>query len=94
VLGYETNAHIIDTVGLITPKSTAYYPLPEQKYAINYAIPSDLILDAEPDYIVVLEVYIRETLLQDHRLTEQYHLLSNLDTDIYGSKGMLVFEKK
>lgn len=94
VLGYETNAHIIDTVGLITPKSTAYYPLPEQKYVINYAIPSDLILDAEPDYIVVLEVYIRETLLQDHRFTEQYYLLSNLDTDIYGSKGMLVFEKR
>jgi hypothetical protein len=94
VLGYETNARIVDTVGLITPESSEYYPIPEEKYIINYAIPSDLILDAEPDYIVVLEVYIRETLLRDQRFGDQYRLFEKLDTDIYGSDGMLIFARK
>ena len=93
VLGYFTPARILDTVGLNSPVSTGYYPLPAEAYEINYAIPAALILDQRPDFIVILEVYGRRTLLQDATFLRQYRLLETLPTDIYGSQGMLIFER-
>lgn len=91
VLGYYTGAHILDTVGLNSPQTLKYYPLPPEAYAINYAISIDLILDEQPDWLVMLEVYGRNTLLQDARFLEAYTLVDQLPTDIYGSEGMLIY---
>ena len=93
VLGFFTPARILDTVGLNSPESLNYYPLDKRYYVINYAIPSGLILDQKPDYVVILEVYARLTLLQDPRFSQQYTLLRTLPTDIYGSRGMLIFAR-
>ncbi len=92
-LGYFTQARILDTVGLISPQSLAYYPQPRAAYVINYAIPAALVLDQQPDYLVILEVYGRNTLLQDRAFRAAYTLTRTLDTDIYGSQGMLVFRR-
>ncbi|MDR3573446.1 MAG: hypothetical protein P4L50_06285 [Anaerolineaceae bacterium] len=92
-LGYFTPARILDTVGLNSAQSLHYYPLDASDYVINYAIPSRLILDQKPDYVVVLEVYIRKTLLQDAQFKQDYHLLQTLPTDIYGSNGLLIFKR-
>jgi hypothetical protein len=94
VLGYFTQAQILDTVGLNSPQSTRYYPLAASSYAINYAIPAELILDQQPDYIVILEVYGRNALLPDPRFQAAYVLREKIPTDIYGSDGMLIFERK
>jgi hypothetical protein len=91
VLGFYTPGRILDTVGLNSPVSTRYYPLPPEQYAINYAIPAQLILDQQPDFVVLLEVYGRSTLLKDSRFLQEYHLLEKIDTDMYGSDGMLIF---
>ena len=56
VLGYFTHAKILDTVGLISPQSTQYYPTDPDYYVINYAIPPALILDYQTEFIVILEV--------------------------------------
>ena len=93
VLGYYTPTRILDTVGLNSPQSTKYYPLDESFYAINYAIPPDLIFDEQPDYIIILEVYGREGLFKDARFEGQYRLIGKIPTDIYGSAGMLIFKK-
>ena len=93
VLGYETGLTILDTVGLNSPVTTNYYPLDPQYYAINYAIPPDLIIDLKPDIIVILEIYGRLSLLKDSRFKVQYHLRYKIPTDIYGSDGMLIFER-
>ena len=93
VLGFYTPARILDTVGLNSPESLNYYPLDKQYYVINYAIPAGLILDQKPDYVVILEVYARLTLLQDPHFSQQYTLLRTLPTDIYGSRGMLIFAR-
>ena len=93
VLGFYTPARILDTVGLNSPESLNYYPLDKQYYVINYAIPAELILDQKPDYVVILEVYARLTLLQDAQFSQQYTLLRTLPTDIYGSRGMLIFAR-
>jgi hypothetical protein len=92
-LGYYTGARILDTIGLISPKSLVYYPIPESAYVINYAIPKELILDATPDYFVTLEVYIRNTLLDDETFTAEYLLDTRFQTDIYTSEGMLVYKR-
>lgn len=93
VLGYRTNARILDTVGLNSPQTLAYYPLPPEVYVINYAIPTQLILDELPEYVIILEVYGRNTLLVSKEFLSSYHLIYQIDTDIYGSKGLLIFEK-
>ena len=93
VLGFHTPTRILDTVGLNSPQSTKYYPLDESFYAINYAIPPDLIFDQQPDYIIILEVYGREGLLKDPRFESSYSLNEKIPTDIYGSDGMLIFER-
>jgi hypothetical protein len=93
-MGYFTQAPILDTLGLISPEAVAYYPLPENAHVINYAIPSELIQDLKPDYLVILEVYGRNTLLKDPLFLEQYELLQKVSTDIYGSEGMLIFRRR
>jgi hypothetical protein len=77
----------------VTPVSSAYYPLPESQYVINYAIPTALIMDTRPDWLVLLEVYGRNTLLQEATFLQSYRLEQEIPTDIYGSRGMLVFSR-
>lgn len=92
-LGYVTQARILDTVGLISPEATRFYPLPEDRYVINYAIPAELILEQRPDWVVLLEVYGRRTLLEDNAFLSAYRLEETVPTEIYGSRGMLIFHR-
>jgi hypothetical protein len=92
-LGYFSGARILDTIGLISPESVPYYPLPREQLVINYAISADLIADRQPDYVVILEVYGRRTLLADPRFLADYTLQQKIAADIYGSDGMLIFKK-
>jgi hypothetical protein len=93
VLGYVTDIPIRDTVGLVTPESGRYYPANPDIYVTNYAIPADLVLALDPDYVVILEVYGRRGLVPDPEFQDRYRLLRKLETDIYGSDGMLIFER-
>jgi hypothetical protein len=90
-LGYYTGAEILDTVGLNSPVATGFYPLPDAMYVTNYAIPPDLILQEQPDLLVMLEVYGRNGLLQDERFLSQYRKCMEYQTDIYGSRSLMVF---
>jgi hypothetical protein len=93
VLGFKTNDRILDTVGLNSGQSLKYYPTNPDYYVTNYAIPPDLILDNQPDFIVILEVYGRKGFLKDPRFRNDYRQIAKLPTDIYGSDGMLIFER-
>ncbi len=93
-LGYYSNARILDTVGLISPEASRYYPLPPDLYAINYAVAPDLIADYAPDYVVILEAYGRNGLLKDRRFTSTYTVAWKINTDIYGSDGLLVMRRR
>ncbi len=94
-LGYFSNAHILDLVGLNSPQTLNYYPLAEEAYTeFIYAVPTQLVLDEQPDFIVILEIYGRETLLQSAVFQKIYLLKRELTTNIYGSEGMLIFERK
>ncbi len=90
-LGYVTDLPILDTVGLVTPESRRYYPADPGTYVTNYAIPADLVLTLDPAFIVILEVYGRRGLLPDEAFQDQYRLLRKIETDIYGSDGLLIY---
>ncbi|MEX0788599.1 MAG: hypothetical protein WD906_05050 [Anaerolineales bacterium] len=92
-LGYYSDARILDTIGLISPASIPYYPLPPDLYVINYAIPPDLIRDLQPDYLVLLEVYGRNGLLVQDWFAQEYHLLRIVPTDLYESDGLLIYQR-
>jgi hypothetical protein len=93
VLGYRTGARILDTVGLNSPVSLQYYPLPPEDYVINYAVPARLVLEQRPLYAVFLEAYIRNTLLKDPEFLQHYTLVHKWPTDLYGSNGLLLFRR-
>ena len=93
ILGFYTSARILDTVGLNSPVSMRYYPLPASQYVSNYAISTDLLIDEKPDWVVAMEIYGRNTFLVDPRFLQQYRLRYTLPTDIYGSHGLLVFQR-
>jgi hypothetical protein len=91
VLGYETHAVLLDTVGLNSNQSLQYYPIDPADYVINYAIPTQLVLQEQPDAVIILEVYARNTFLQNEDFQQQYTLLETIPTDMYGSEGMLIY---
>jgi arabinofuranosyltransferase len=93
-VGWFTGAPILDTVGLISPEAVPYYPLDPALLVINYAMSSDLIRHQQPDYLVTLEVYVRHSLLPEPWFQREYALVEKLETDVYGSDGMLVFERR
>lgn len=93
-VGWVTGAPILDTLGLISPEALPYYPLDPSLLVINYAIPADLIRDQQPDYLIILEVYGRRTLLPAPWFSQEYLLVDRLDTDIYGSDGMLILARR
>lgn len=93
VLGFFARARILDLVGLNSPVATTYFPLDPQLYVISYAVPPDLVIDQLPDYVVILEVYGRLGLLKDERFLQAYYLRQKIPTDIYGSDGLLIFER-
>jgi hypothetical protein len=78
----------------MSPEASAYYPLDPALYAMVYAVPPQLILDRQPDYVVLLEIYGRAGLFKDARFLAQYDLAQKIPTDIYGSEGMLIWKRR
>ncbi len=94
-LGYYSNARILDTVGLMSPEASAYYPLDPALYALDvYAVPPKLIRDYKPDYVVLLEIYGRNGLFIDPEFLSDYELSQKIPTDIYGSDGLLIWTRR
>lgn len=91
-LGFYSQARILDTVGLMSPEASAYYPLDPALYVINYAVAPQLILDYQPEYVAVLEVYGRNGLFVNENFLSAYTLIRKIETDIYGSDGLLVWQ--
>lgn len=92
-LGFASGARMLDLVGLVSPQVVGYYPLDPSRYVINYAVSDRAVADLKPDVLVLLEVYGRETVLRDPGFHHSYRLIDSLPTEIYGSRGMLVFER-
>ncbi len=95
VIGYFSRATILDTVGLVTPAVSKYYPIPKELIAEgqNYAIPPQLILDDQPQYLVAMESMVRLGLEQNATFKSEYKLVRDIPTDFYG-KGMYLYQRQ
>jgi len=91
VLGYLLDARILDLVGLNSPESVAYYPLPASMYATIYAVPPDLVLDALPEIVVLQEGHARNGLLKDRRFIDRYDLCGTYPAEVYGGNPSLIY---
>ncbi|MDX2137837.1 MAG: glycosyltransferase family 39 protein [Chloroflexota bacterium] len=91
-IGYFTRAIIIDTVGLVTPELSRYYPFDATLVVEgqNYVIPPQLIYDTAPQYLVTMEAFVRLGLASQPEFETQYRLLEMLPFEFYG-EGMLLF---
>ncbi len=94
-VGYYSRATILDTVGLVTPELSAYYPvdpslIPEDG---NYAIPPALILDYQPAFLVVMADFVRNGLACSTEFRAQYSELWSIPTDYYGGR-MIVYQRR
>lgn len=94
-VGYYSRARILDTVGLVTPELSSYYPIADEYIpkSGNYGVPPDMILDYQPAYFVIMRGYIRGG-LEDHAgFHEQYAEIIRIPTDYYGN-AMLVYQRR
>jgi arabinofuranosyltransferase len=92
-LGYHCGCRILDTVGLVSPEVAHYYPMPAHMYAVNYAVPPDLIRDKAPAYVVSLDVFIGRSLLTADWFLRDYELIGQARTSAFGSRGLLIFRR-
>lgn len=92
--GYYSSAYILDTVGLVSPQAISYNPAPRSPSTLPYAIPTELILDRRPEFVVSLEIFARDTLLRSSEFSEEYALVRRIDTSALGSNGLLVFRRR
>lgn len=92
-LGYYSNARILDTVGLVSPIALSYYPIPESIYSTNHAIPPELIREAQPDYIVTLELFVSGGLLRQDWFRRTYVEIQAQPSEAFGGTKLLVFQR-
>jgi hypothetical protein len=90
-VGYFSRATIVDTVGLVTPELTRFYPVDPALIAPgqNYAIPPALIVDTQPDYLVTMEGFIRLGLANDPAFQRDYELIQSYPFPFYGTSMQL-----
>jgi hypothetical protein len=94
MLGYYANARIFDSVGLISPGALKYYPVPPNELASNNAIPTRMVNELNPEYVISLELFVRNSLNLSQQFKENYTLLQKIPTNTYGSDGLLIYIRK
>jgi hypothetical protein len=94
-VGYYSRARILDTIGLVTPAMSRYYPFDKRLLAegANYAVPPALILDNQPDYIVLMEQFARNGLAKDPAFNDLYDVVWTIATDYYG-ESMILYQRR
>jgi hypothetical protein len=93
-LGYFCRCRILDTVGLVSPESVRYYPLPAEMHLVSSAVPPDLIRDARPAWLVTLDVFIGRSLLPLDWFAREYEPVVAAPTRAFGSRALVVYRRR
>ncbi len=94
-VGYFSRATIIDTVGLVTPEITAYYPV-DPRFVMegqNYATPPQIIFDYQPDFYVTMDAAILLGIAQQTWFQEDYELILEYPATYYGT-AMQLYQRR
>jgi hypothetical protein len=93
-LGYYSRSQVVDTVGLVSPASVAYYPVPMDQVLGDNAVPRALIRDVRPDYVVSLDTFVAGSLMTDPWFESSYQLIDERPTPTLPNyKALLVFRR-
>ena len=92
-VGYYSRARILDTVGLVTPEVSNYYPLDRDLVieGSNYAVPPAIVFDYLPSYIVFMEMFVRNGLAQSPRFEELYDAVRVIPGFL--RRGMILYQR-
>ncbi len=92
-LGYASQARILDTVGLVSPGVSGYYPLPREQLVADNAVPPQLIQDRQPRYVVALDQFVRRSLLPSPWFRRHYDLVRREPARVWMSDAVLLFRR-
>jgi hypothetical protein len=89
--GYASRASVLDTIGLVSPVASRYYPLPPA--FDNGAIPPALIRDEKPDYIVSLDAFVPPSMAESAWFKRDYHVIRTVLDPVpaFGAHYLLVY---
>lgn len=96
-LGFSSHVKILDTVGLISTGESSYYPIPQGMYVDGnrYAIPPKLILDQKPEFVVSLDIFMKNSLLKSSEFLNLYQSVYQQDVLAFGGlQKLYVFQLK
>ena len=94
--GYYTNSKIISSIGHNDPEMLQFLPVPKNEVAggSTNAISFAMVDHFKPDYVLSLEVFIRNSLLKSEQFLDEYEILEKRKSNIFGSNGIYFFKKK
>jgi hypothetical protein len=93
-LGYYCRCRILDTVGLVSPRALAYYPVAPELHVVNQAVPPGVIRDLRPAWIVTLDVFIARSLMPAPWFADQYQVEREVPAEAFGSRALLVLRRR
>lgn len=95
--GYRANVQVLDTMGLVSPRTIDYLRSPEHSQLASGALPPGLIRDSMPDYIVSLDLYLPPSLVAADWFQQRYHLLATVpapDRRFGQNRIVLIYERR
>jgi hypothetical protein len=94
-LGYELpTAHILDTVGLVSPQAIPFHKRLFDQHLADVGIPYGLILEAQPDFIVSLDIFVRTSHLSDAAFLTTYEKVDDVPTHVFNSQALQIFKRR
>ncbi|RJP66363.1 MAG: hypothetical protein C4532_16250 [Candidatus Abyssobacteria bacterium SURF_17] len=97
-LGFYSRNHIFDACGLVTPEAIPFLPPPYGKWVgpNRASISADFAKAVNADWIVTMEIFAVESLIDDPWFRENYVLVKvfPLKFKTFDSKGVLVYRHK
>ena len=97
-LGYYYRGPMIDACGLVSPEAIQFLPVPpdQRAGAAVAAIPTDLIQSTNPDWVVTMPIFARESLMRSDWFAERYELVQTvlLPRICFDSLHVLVYKKR
>ncbi|MBI4495141.1 MAG: hypothetical protein HY690_20390 [Chloroflexi bacterium] len=91
-LGFHSRARILDTVGLVSPEA-ARFPVVPELLASDNAVSPALLQQAQPDYLVSLDQFVRRSLLPDPWFQQAYRLVEARPARVWESERLLIYRR-
>lgn len=92
--GYAYDGPVLDSIGLVSPVAARYYPIPKDELLTNNAVPRQLVLHEQPEFVMSLDVFIANSLLKDATFVARYQPVLRGKSDIFGSHSLLLFARQ